>query len=213
MLEFISYPQQEYVKAIEEQEQRVQDILQHRAPSCVIFSQHPPCYTLGTSGHMKDVLHTQYYGQHIPTYHTGRGGEVTYHGPGQLMVYVLADLRHQQDLHQHIWNLEEMIIRSLKDFSIQAQRDTRGIGVWVNQLKIAAVGVRCRRWVTWHGVALNICPDLSHYQGIVACGMKDSPVTSTQALGYTLTRADFEKVVKRHAITLFETTSSSPKTK
>ncbi|MDQ6961674.1 MAG: lipoyl(octanoyl) transferase LipB [Mariprofundaceae bacterium] len=203
MFEFITHTLQEYPDAMLEQEARVQAILHHQKDPCLIFSQHPACYTLGTSGHMDDVLKTEPCGQSIPVYKTGRGGEVTYHGPGQLMVYVLADLRKKQDLHQHIWNLEELIIQSLQHFSIQAQRNSRGIGVWVGDNKIAAVGVRCRRWVTWHGVALNISPDLSHYQGIVACGMQDNPVTSMEKQGLTVQRETLEKVLQQHCLSLF----------
>jgi len=206
-LEFISHPFQAYNSAISLQEQRVEAILTGRKPPCVIFSQHPACYTLGTSGKMGDILNTQHNDQNLPVYKTGRGGEVTYHGPGQLMVYVLADLRQQQDLHQHIWNLEEMIIRALNVFSIQATRSQRGIGVWVQEQKIAAVGVRCRRWVTWHGIALNICPNLSHYQGIVACGMQDNPVTSMAALNQHVAREDMEVVIRQHAKEIFSSTS------
>lgn len=202
-IEFLSYPEQSYAAAMAQQEARVEAILNGSAPPCVIFSQHPACYTLGTSGRMEDVLQTHEVAQVIPVFKTGRGGEVTYHGPGQLMVYVLADLRQKQDLHQHIWHLEELVIRSLAQFSIQAERSQRGIGVWVDAQKIAAVGVRCRRWVTWHGLALNICPDLSHYQGIVACGMKDNPVTSMAVLGQQVERADVEQVLRKQVKNLF----------
>lgn len=203
MFEFISHPLQKYTDAMLEQEARVQAILHQKENACLIFSQHPACYTLGTSGHMHDILNREYNGQTIPIYKTGRGGEVTYHGPGQLMIYVLADLRRKQDLHQHIWNLEELIIQSLQHFSMTAQRNERGIGVWVGENKIAAVGVRCRRWVTWHGIALNISPDLSHYQGIVACGMKDNPVTSMQKEGNMASRSELETTLTHHALTLF----------
>ena len=110
----------------------------------------------------------------------------------------------EQDLHQHIWRLEEMIIRTLAELGVDSERDTRGIGVWVNGLKIAAVGVRCRRWVVWHGIALNINPNLNHFKGIVPCGMRDAPVTSLGKLGLETSRNTVEAVLIKHAETVFK---------
>ena len=169
----------------------------------LILTEHPPIYTLGTSGTQKDVLTREVDGEIIEVFETGRGGEVTYHGPGQLMCYVVADLSREQDLHQHIWRLEEMVIRTLNDLSIKATRDKRGIGVWVGGLKIAAAGVRCRRWVVWHGIALNIKPNLNHFKGIVPCGMADAPVTSLHKLGAHVAREQVEKLVVQHCQTVF----------
>jgi len=134
---------------------------------------------------------------------TGRGGEVTYHGPGQLVVYVIADLRKEQDLHKHVWRLEEMIIRTLADFDMAAARNKRGIGVWVNEKKIAAIGVRCHKWISYHGAALNIAPNLKHFSGIVPCGMSDIPVTSMQKLGIQANRHRVEELLVTHAWSLF----------
>jgi lipoyl(octanoyl) transferase len=169
----------------------------------LILTEHPPTYTLGTSGQESDVLSREVDGESMAVFHTGRGGEVTYHGPGQLLCYVVADLSHEQDLHQHIWRLEEMVIQTLAAFDIQAKRDPRGIGVWVDGLKIAAAGVRCRRWVVWHGIALNIKPNLKHFKGIVPCGMQDAPVTSLAHLGMDIVRETVEQVLVEQANKVF----------
>jgi len=190
---------QDYPDSIVEQEALVATILSGEAEPCLIFTEHPPVYTIGTSGSEQDVLHRTVGGERIDVYASGRGGEVTYHGPGQLICYVIADLRRHQDLHQHVHRLEQMMINTLAEFGVQAGRDERGIGVWVDGKKIAAIGVRCRKWITYHGIALNIDPDLTHFSGIVACGMTDSPVTSMRALGIRTNREAVEAVIARHS--------------
>jgi len=182
-----------------EQETEVNRILGGKASPCIILTEHPPVFTIGTSGSEKDVLYTEIGGKRIQTFATGRGGEVTYHGPGQLVCYVIADLRAERDLRLHVWRLEEFIIRGLQCFDIGAVRDSRGIGVWVKGRKIAAIGVRCRRWITWHGVALNIHPNLKHFSGIVSCGMRDAPVTSMHALGVHARRPEVEVALLANA--------------
>ncbi len=196
----IRHQRQDYPDSIAEQETLVAAILAEQAQPSIVFTEHPPLFTLGTSGSEADVLSCEIDGEAIAMHASGRGGEVTYHGPGQLLCYVIADLRHNQDLHQHVFRLEEMMIRTLADFSIQAGRDSRGIGVWVEGKKIAAIGVRCRKWITFHGIALNINPNLKHFSGIVACGMKDSPVTSMQQLGIEASREQVEQVIARHCV-------------
>ena len=197
-MRMIHHDRQDYPASVAEQEALVAAILNGDAEPTVIFTEHPPLYTIGTSGSEADVLSRCIDGESIAVYATGRGGEVTYHGPGQLICYVIADLRAEQDLHRHVHRLEEAIIRTLADFGIQAGRDPRGIGVWVGGKKIAAVGVRCRKWITFHGIALNIHPNLRHFSGIVPCGMADAPVTSMQALGSDADRDQVEQVVYSH---------------
>jgi len=189
---------QHYPDSIAEQEALVASILSGEAEPSLIFTEHPPVYTIGTSGSEQDVLHRIVDGERIDVYASGRGGEVTYHGPGQLICYVIADLRKQQDLHLHVHRLEQVIIATLAEFGVQAGRDERGIGVWVDGKKIAAIGVRCRKWITYHGIALNIDPNIKHFSGIVACGMTDSPVTSMRALGIKTSREAVEKVIAHH---------------
>lgn len=207
-MQIIRHDMQPYPESLAEQEALVADILAARASPSLIFTEHPPMYSVGTSGHERDVLSRQIDGTDIAVYATGRGGEVTYHGPGQLVCYVLADLRQQQDLHAHVHQLEEMVIRSLADFDIQGERDARGIGVWVEGKKIAAVGVRCRKWITFHGIALNIRPNLRHFSGIIPCGMSDAPVTSMQALGSPADRHSVETAIRRHC-TIFDHTNTA----
>ena len=197
-MQVIRHTLQTYPESVAEQERMVTDIITGAAPASMIFTEHPPTFTVGTSGRSSDILRQEIDGEHIAVHTTGRGGEVTYHGPGQLLCYVLADLRQRQDLHRHVHNLEEMIIRTLTAFDIVATRNSRGIGVWVADKKIAAVGVRCRKWITFHGIALNISPNLKHFSGIVTCGMRDNPVTSMQQLGVTATRQQVEHIIRQH---------------
>ena len=194
-MQIIHHQRQLYPDSLAEQEALVAAILVGESEPSLILTEHPPVYTIGSSGSEADVLSRQIDGETIAVYPTGRGGEVTYHGPGQLICYVIADQRGEQDLHKHVWRLEEMVIRTLAEFGITADRDARGIGVWVDGEKIAAVGVRCRKWITYHGIALNINPNLKHFAGIVACGMSDSPVTSMWQLGVEVDRADVEAVI------------------
>lgn len=205
MLDFIRHEQQDYPDSLREQEERVAAIIADEASPCMILTSHPPLYTIGTSGSQDDILRREIDGETIGVFESGRGGEVTYHGPGQLVIYVLADLRHDPDLHRHVWRLEEMVIRTLAEFGIEGARSRRGIGVWVSGNKIAAVGVRCRKWITYHGIALNIDPTLAHFSGIVPCGMRDAPVTSMRAQGIVATRAEVEAVLHPHADQLFGT--------
>ncbi|MDX8392746.1 MAG: lipoyl(octanoyl) transferase LipB [Mariprofundaceae bacterium] len=207
-LRVIRHPSQLYPDSLNEQEMLVADILADNAPPCMIFTEHPPLFTIGTSGSETDIINREIDGESIAVFPSGRGGEVTYHGPGQLICYVLADLRHDQDLHRHVWRLEEMVIRTLADFDIDAARSKRGIGVWVDNKKggvnkIAAVGVRCRKWITFHGIALNINPNLKHFSGIVPCGMTDAPVASMQSEACLATREDVEKRLLPHANEIF----------
>ncbi len=204
VLEVVCHRRQRYPDSLAEQEARVAGVLRGTLPPALILTEHPPLYTIGTSGRASDVLRREIDGEEIAVFDSGRGGEVTYHGPGQLVCYVVADLRGSRDLHRHVRNLEEMVIRTLADFGLEAARDSRGIGVWVAGAKIAAVGVRCRKWVTWHGIALNIDPNLRHFSGIVPCGMRDAPVTSMRRCGCDATRAAVEEKIVWHARALFD---------
>lgn len=160
--------------------------------------EHPPLYTLGTSAKESDVLIRA-----VPTYISGRGGQVTYHGPGQRVVYVMRDLkRHavEPDLRLYVQQLERWIILVLAKFGVEGFiRDGR-VGVWVNtpkgEAKIAALGVRVQKWVTSHGIAINVNPDLSHYAGIVPCGIREYGVTSLSALGVDASMDEVDGVLK-----------------
>lgn len=167
---------------------RVEGIIEVTEDECVWFLEHEACYTGGTSAKASDLLSPQF-----PVYDTGRGGEYTYHGPGQQIVYLMLDLKKQQqapDLRRFVYDLEQVIIDTLADFDVIGERRTGRVGVWVvlpdgREEKIAAIGVRVRKWVTSHGLSLNINPDLSHYSGIVPCGIAEHGVTSLAKLGKT----------------------------
>src|SRR5712671_4335781 len=187
-----------YLEAIAAMEARVADIAARRAPELVWLLQHPPLYTSGTSGKDADLLDPRF-----PLFATGRGGQLTYHGPGQLVAYAMLDLkRRQPDVRAYVAGLEEWIIRTLAAFNVRGERREDRVGVWVRRPdkgpgfedKIAAIGVRLRRWVAFHGISINVEPDLGHFDGIVPCGVADPRygVTSLADLGQLATMADVQ---------------------
>jgi len=185
-----------YEEAVAEMERRAAAIRDAAAPELVWLLEHPPLYTAGTSADAADLLDPH----GLPVFKTGRGGQYTYHGPGQRIAYVLLDLdRRGRDVRGHVWRLEEWMIRTLARFGVMGERREGRIGVWVaapaGEAKIAAIGVRVRRWVSYHGVALNIAPDLGAYAGIVPCGIRDYGVTSVAALGVAATMANVDAVM------------------
>src|SRR6266404_4892308 len=189
----------EYEAAVDAMERRVAAIHAGAAPELVWLLEHPPLYTAGTSAREEDLLEPQY----LPVHHTGRGGRYTYHGPGQRIAYVMLDLA----------RLEEWMIGTLARFGVQGERRDGRIGVWVarpggGEDKIAAIGVRVRRWVTYHGVALNIDPALAHYRGIIPCGIAEHGVTSLAALGVGHTMAEVDDALHATFREVFEATSS-----
>lgn len=185
-----------YPDAVKAMERRVAAIATGAAPEQVWLLEHPPLYTAGTSARMTDLRDPGRF----PVHETGRGGQLTYHGPGQRVAYVMLDLRRRgQDVRAHVHNLEEWIIRALATFNVTAERRGGRVGIWVvrgggREDKIAAIGVRVRRWVTFHGVAINVEPELDHFDGIVPCGIADPNygVTSLIDLGLPVTMADLD---------------------
>lgn len=188
-----------YDQAVAFMEERVAAIHAGTAPECIWLLQHPPLYTAGTSAKDSDLLTPQRF----PVYHSGRGGQFTYHGPGQRVVYVLLDLKQRgADIRRFIHDLEDWIIRSLAQFGIVGERRDGRVGIWVvradgSEAKIAAIGVRVRRWISFHGIAINVCPDLEHFSGIVPCGLADYAVTSLQDLEKTVHMEEVDKVLKQ----------------
>jgi lipoyl(octanoyl) transferase len=184
----------DYDEAVQGMEARVAAIRADRAEELVWLLQHPPLYTAGTSAKDADLLQPD----RLPVYRTGRGGQYTYHGPGQRIAYVLLDLqRRQMDIRQYVALLEAWLIATLGRFNLRGERRDGRVGIWVDrgqgrEDKIAAVGVRVRRWVTYHGVALNVEPDLSHYAGIVPCGIQEHGVTSLVDLGLPIDMAEVD---------------------
>ena len=183
-----------YPAALAAMEERVAAIREGRAGELVWLLEHPPLYTAGTSARMRDLLAPQRF----PVFDAGRGGQYTYHGPGQRVAYLMLDLqRRGPDLRRYIWQLEEWVIQALAELNVRGERRPDRIGIWVvkpggQEAKIAALGVRVRRWVTYHGVAINLDPDLEHFDGIVPCGISGFGVTSLADLGLTTTMPELD---------------------
>ncbi len=187
-----------YPVAVTEMERRVAGIHAGTDEEAVWLVEHPPLYTAGTSANPKDLLNPRF-----PVFETGRGGQYTYHGPEQRVAYVMLDLKKRQtepDIRRYVWQLEEWVIRSLADFGIAGERRSGRVGIWVadgqTERKIAAIGVRVRRWVTYHGVAINVNPDLSHFSGIVPCGISEFGVTKMTDLVSDVTMEKVDSVLK-----------------
>ena len=200
----------DYNAAIAEMERRVAAIRDGAEPELVWLLEHPPLYTAGTSARAEDLLDPRY----LPVHHTGRGGRYTYHGPGQRIAYVMLDLaRRGRDVRCHVHRLEEWMIRTLARFDVHGERRDGRVGVWVarpgrGEDKIAAIGVRVRRWVSYHGVALNIDPELAHYRGIIPCGIAEHGVTSLAALGVGPTMAEVDDALHAAFREVFEATGT-----
>ena len=200
-----------YPEAVAAMEARVAAIRAGTAPEALWFVEHPPLYTAGTSAHDTDLLEPDRF----PVHRTGRGGQYTYHGPGQRVVYVMLDLQRPRvcggaDIRCYVHNLEDWMIRTLVRFGVTGERRQGRVGIWVDrgtinlgrEDKIGAIGVRVRHWITYHGIALNVAPDLGHFSGIVPCGVAAHGVTSLRDLGVAASmetvdaalRAEFDAV-------------------
>jgi lipoyl(octanoyl) transferase len=183
-----------YPEALAVMEERVAAIRAGRAGELIWLLEHPPLYTAGTSARVEDLLTPARF----PVFTAGRGGQYTYHGPGQRIAYIMLDLqRRGPDLRAYIGRLEEWLIRTLGQFNVRGERRAGRVGIWVvkpdgTEAKIAAIGVRIRRWVSYHGVAVNLDPNLEHFAGIVPCGIRDFGVTSLADLGLTISMAKLD---------------------
>jgi lipoyl(octanoyl) transferase len=190
----ISYPD-----ALARMEARQEHIYAGTASELVWLIEHPPLYTGGTSADPSELL-----SQDFPVYSTGRGGKYTYHGPGQRVGYVMLNLgKRAKDVRCYVYALEGWVIDALSEFGIAARRAEGRVGIWCDngqgqEAKIGAIGVRIRRWVTAHGFAVNVDPDLSHFGGIIPCGIAEYPVTSFADLGIVATLADFDAALQKH---------------
>jgi lipoyl(octanoyl) transferase len=202
-----------YSEAVAAMEARVAAISARTENELVWLVEHPPLYTGGTSADPHDLVAPDRF----PVYPTGRGGQYTYHGPGQRVAYVMVDLgRRSPDLRRYVQTLEEWAIRTLAVFGVTGERREGLIGVWVplpggGHDKIAAIGIRVRRWVTFHGIALNVDPDLEHFSGIVPCGVRGAGVTSLRALCVPATMAEVDAVLRREFEALFGPTAAAPR--
>jgi lipoyl(octanoyl) transferase len=204
-----------YDPALEQMEGRAAAIAAGNAPEQVWLLEHPPLYTAGTSARPEDLVEARF-----PVHATGRGGQFTYHGPGQRVAYVMLDLnRRRPDVRAFVFTLEEWLIRTLAAFNVRGERRDDRIGVWVRRPdkgdgfedKIAAIGIRVKRWVSLHGVALNVEPDLSHFSGIVPCGVSQSRygVTSLADLGLTVTMPEVDMAMRAAFEELFGPTAAA----
>jgi lipoyl(octanoyl) transferase len=193
----------DYASAVAFMENRVSEIRIGSAPETVWLLEHPPLYTAGTSADPAELLTPERF----PVHTTGRGGSYTYHGPGQRIVYVMLDLKQRgDDVRRFVADLEGWVIAALGRFNIIGERRNGRVGIWVSQGapsnpdyredKIAAIGVRIRRWVSFHGISINVEPELSHFDGIVPCGIVEHGVTSLWNLGNTATIPEMDTVLK-----------------
>lgn len=191
-----------YAETLAAMEARVAAISAGTAPEAVWLLEHPPLYTAGTSTNPNDLVQPDRF----PVHMAGRGGQYTYHGPGQRVAYVMMDLNQRgRDVRQFVCALENWVIATLAEFNVKGERRTGRVGVWVvrpdrtpnadgspHEAKIAAIGVKLRRWVSFHGISINVEPDLSHFDGIVPCGIRDHGITSLVDLGLPVTLADLD---------------------
>ncbi|WP_334161360.1 lipoyl(octanoyl) transferase LipB [Phenylobacterium sp.] len=191
-----------YPEAVAAMEARAEAIAEGRAGELVWLLEHPPLYTAGVSAKPGDLLDADRF----PVFRTGRGGQFTYHGPGQRVAYVMLDLtKRQRDVRAFVAALEAWVIGALDAFNVKGEMRERRVGVWVERKapgappredKIAAIGVKLRRWVSFHGIALNVEPDLSHFSGIVPCGVTEHGVTSLVDLGLPVTMDEADAALK-----------------
>ncbi len=199
----------QYNSAISFMKTRVAAIRDGAAGELLWLVEHPPLYTAGTSAADSDLQDASRF----PTYQAGRGGQWTYHGPGQRVVYAMLDLAEPhgsvpaRDVRAYVAGLESWMIATLKDFGIKGETREGRVGIWVvnggQEQKIGAIGVRVSRWVTWHGMALNVHPDLSHFTGIIPCGIREHGVTSLAALGVTTTMAAVDAALEKNFMKVF----------
>lgn len=189
-----------YQEAIQAMDARVAAIQEGRAPEQVWLLEHPPLYTAGTSAKPNDLLDKERF----PLYQSGRGGQITYHGPGQRIAYVMLDLKqrmNEPDVRRYVQMLEQWLIGTLAEFGVESFVREGRVGVWTpgpqgKEAKIAALGIRIRKWVTFHGISLNVHPDLTHYAGIVPCGIQEYGVTSLADLGINAGMGDVDAALK-----------------
>jgi lipoyl(octanoyl) transferase len=192
--ELIAYPE-----AVRLMEARVASIIEGKAPELVWLLEHPPLYTAGASARDHDLLEARF-----PVFRTGRGGQYTYHGPGQRVVYLMLDLKQRgSDVRAYVRNLENWLIEALSLLGVRGETRAGRVGIWIappgeQENKIAAIGVRVRKWVAYHGISLNVAPDLSHYAGIVPCGIAagGGGVTSLRALGLSATMPEVDAALR-----------------
>ncbi|TVQ00391.1 MAG: lipoyl(octanoyl) transferase LipB [Roseinatronobacter sp.] len=203
----------DYAQTLAAMEARVAEIAKGTAPEAIWLLEHPPLYTAGTSAAPGDLTQADRF----PVHYAGRGGQYTYHGPGQRVAYVMLDLnRRGRDVRCFVHNMENWVIETLGEFGIRGERRAGRVGVWVTRPekpglpdgstredKVAAIGIKIRRWVSFHGLSINVEPDLSHFEGIIPCGIRDHGVTSLVDLGLPVTMDDLDLALKRQFFLTF----------
>ena len=203
----ISDGEVDYNTALEKMDNHLQKIISGEADEKIWLLEHPPLYTAGTSANKRDLVEPNRF----PVFETKRGGQYTYHGPGQRVVYVMLDLnKREKDIKKFVENLEAWIIHTLTEFNVVGQSRSGRVGIWVERSdkprstngllkeeKIAAIGVRVRKWITLHGLSINVDPDLSHFQGIVPCGIEEHGVTSLLDLGLPVSMTDLDNALTK----------------
>ena len=195
----------EYQKALNDMEVRVAKIHEGLQPELLWFLQHHPVYTAGTSSNKRDLLNATRF----PVHHVGRGGQYTYHGPGQRVVYTMLNLNKRgTDVRQFVRNLEQVVIETLAEFRITGERKNGRVGIWVKdgetEKKIAAIGIRIRHWITFHGISININPNLEHFAGIIPCGISEYGITSLKDQNVKCTMRDVDEVLKLYFNKIFK---------
>ncbi len=188
----------DYQDGLDLMEQELSDVINSRSNGAIFLLEHKPVYTAGTSTDASELLDKNKF----PVIYTGRGGRLIYHGPGQRVIYPIINLNAQRDLKLYVQNLENWIINTLAQFDVNSYKIEGKIGVWVKNkrnidAKIAAIGIRVKKYVAYHGIAVNINTDLSHYDGIVPCGISDLPVTSLSDIGVNISMHDFDSALIR----------------
>lgn len=187
-----------YPTALESMQRRVIAIQENKALEWVWLLEHPPLYTAGTSAKAEDLIHSNQF----PVYETGRGGQFTYHGPGQRVGYVMIDLaRREKDVRVFVKALEQWIIDTLAQLKVQGERREGRVGIWIKtprgDEKIAALGIRLSKWISFHGIAINVAPELSHFSGIVPCGLPQFGITSLQKLGINISLPELDQQLQK----------------
>ena len=195
----------DYLESLDFMAKTVDSIITGKGPEVVWLLEHPELYTSGTSAQPNELQ----YKPIAPIYAAGRGGRYTYHGPGQRVIYLMMDLRSRaNDIRKYIYDLETWLINSVAEFGIEGERRSGRVGVWVDQgygieVKIAAIGIRVRKWVTFHGVSLNISPDLSMYEPIIPCGIREHGISSLHQLGVPALMKDVDEALLHNFQKLF----------
>ncbi len=196
----------DYDVALLSMEKRVNDVISGNERELVWFVEHHPVISGGSSSDKSDLLNDHA----LPIHYSGRGGKFTYHGPGQRVVYLILDLKKRSpipDLKAYVHNLEQVIINSLDVLGVKSRRIAGKVGIWVGDdfspSKIAAIGIRVRKWVTYHGIAINLDPDLDNFKHIIPCGIKEYGVTSLKKLGVDYSKDEFDMILKQEIIKIF----------